>query len=162
MYPICARKYAHTKMNSIADQNIHPPFPQQPLRQRALNSALITPNVWPKWFSKYPIAVYLLALGAVTLMYSAYSMPWYYMLSGVVAVLAFFQYGSKAVKDLAPSRIRKEKTFEKRIFTIRALQIQGSASHSPTLRKMSLTASAACIFIQCANRAQILSKGPLR
>lgn len=105
-------------MNSIADQNIHPPFPQQPLRQRALNSALITPNVWPKWFSKYPIAVYLLALGAVTLMYSAYSMPWYYMLSGVVAVLAFFQYGSKAVKDLAPSRIRKEKTFEKRIFTI--------------------------------------------
>ena len=118
MYPICARKYAHTKMNSIADQNIHPPFPQQPLRQRALNSALITPNVWPKWFSKYPIAVYLLALGAVTLMYSAYSMPWYYMLSGVVAVLAFFQYGSKAVKDLAPSRIRKEKTFEKRIFTI--------------------------------------------
>jgi len=74
--------------------------------------------MWPKWFSKYSIAVYLLALGAVTLMYSAYSMPWYYMLSGVVAVLVFFQYGSKAVKDLAPSRIRKEKTFEKRIFTI--------------------------------------------
>lgn len=74
--------------------------------------------MWPKWFSKYPIAAYLLALGAVTLMYLAYSLPWYYMLSGVVAVLAFFQYGSKAVKDLAPNRIKKEKNFEKRIFTI--------------------------------------------
>ena len=40
------------------------------------------------------------------------------MLSGVVAVLAFFLYGSKAVKDLAPNRIKKEKNFEKRIFTI--------------------------------------------
>lgn len=40
------------------------------------------------------------------------------MLSGVVAVLAFFLYGSKAVKDLAPNRIKKEKNFEKKIFTI--------------------------------------------
>lgn len=105
-------------MTNPADQNIHPPFPQQPLRQRALYSALRTPNVWPKWLSKYPIAVYLLALALVTLMYFAYSMPWYYMLSGAVAVLAFFQYGSKVAKDLAPNRIRKEKTFEKRLFTI--------------------------------------------
>lgn len=82
------------------------------------NRVVKIPDAWPKWLSKYAIAVYLLALGAVTLMYSAYSMPWYYMLSGVVAVLAFFQYGSKVAKDLAPSRIRKEKTFEKRIFTI--------------------------------------------
>lgn len=82
------------------------------------NRVVKIPDAWPKWFSKYPIAVYLLALGAVTLMYSAYSLPWYYMLSGVVAVLAFFLYGSKAVKDLAPNRIKKEKNFEKRIFTI--------------------------------------------
>lgn len=82
------------------------------------NRVVKIPDAWPRWLSKNAITVYFLALGAVTLMYSAYSMPWYYMLSGVVAVLAFFQYGSKVAKDLAPSRIRKEKTFEKRIFTI--------------------------------------------
>ena len=83
-----------------------------------LNRVVKIPDAWPKWLSKYSIAVYLLALGAVTLMYSAYSLPWYYMLSGVVAVLVFFLYGSKVAKDLAPNRIRKEKNFEKRIFII--------------------------------------------
>ena len=82
------------------------------------NRVVKIPDAWPKWLSKYPIAVYLLALGAVTLMYSSHSLPWYYILSGVVAVLAFFLYGSKAVKDLAPNRIKKEKNFEKKIFTI--------------------------------------------
>lgn len=82
------------------------------------NRVVKIPDVWPRWLSKNAITVYFLALALVSLMYSAYSMPWYYMLSGVVAVLAFFQYGSKAVKDLAPNRIKKEKNFEKKIFTI--------------------------------------------
>ena len=82
------------------------------------NRVVGIPDAWPRWLSKNAITVYFLALAMVSLMYSAYSMPWYYMLSGVVAVLAFFQYGSKVAKDLAPSRIRKEKTFEKRISTI--------------------------------------------
>ena len=74
--------------------------------------------LFPKWLSQYSIAVYLLALAVVSLMYSAYSMPWYYMLSGVVSVLAFFLYGSKVVEDTALSKIKKEKRFEKRIFII--------------------------------------------
>lgn len=82
------------------------------------NRVVKIPDAWPKWLSKNAIAVYLLALALVTLMYSSHSLPWYYMLSGVVAVLAFFLYGSKAVKDLAPNRIKKEKNFEKKIFTI--------------------------------------------
>lgn len=82
------------------------------------NRVVKIPDAWPQWLSKNAITVYFLALALVTMMYSAYSMPWYYMLSGAVAVLAFFQYGSKVAKDLAPSRIRKEKNFEKRIFTI--------------------------------------------
>lgn len=40
------------------------------------------------------------------------------MLSGVVAVLAFFLYGSKVAKDLAPNRIKNEKNVEKRLFII--------------------------------------------
>lgn len=82
------------------------------------NRVVKIPDAWPKWLSKNAITVYFLALGVVTIMYSSHSLPWYYMLSGVVAVLVFFQYGSKAVKDLAPNRIKKEKNFEKRIFTI--------------------------------------------
>lgn len=82
------------------------------------NRVVKIPDAWPKWLSKNAITVYFLALASVSLMYSAYSLPWYYMLSGVVAVLAFFLYGSKAVKDLAPNRIKKEKNFEKKIFTI--------------------------------------------
>lgn len=82
------------------------------------NRVVKIPDAWPKWLSKNAITVYFLALALVSLMYSSHSLPWYYMLSGVVAVLAFFLYGSKVAKDLAPNRIRKEKTFEKRIFTI--------------------------------------------
>lgn len=66
--------------------------------------------------SKNAIAVYLLALVGVSLMYSAYSMPWYYMLAGVVGVLAFFQYGGKVIVDTSNIKIRREKAFEKRIF----------------------------------------------
>lgn len=66
--------------------------------------------------SKNAIAVYFLALVGVSLMYSAYSMPWYYMLAGVVGVLAFFQYGGKVIVDTSNIKIRREKAFEKRIF----------------------------------------------
>lgn len=40
------------------------------------------------------------------------------MLSGIVAVLVFFMYGSKVVQDTSIDKIHKEKNFEKRIFGI--------------------------------------------
>lgn len=76
------------------------------------------PDAFPKWLSQYSIVIYILALAVVTFMYSAYSLPWYYMLSGVVAVLVFFLYGSTVVKQTSIDRIHKEKRFEKRIFLI--------------------------------------------
>ena len=75
-------------------------------------------NIWPIWLSQYGMGVYVISLIAVSLLFSSYPLPWYYMLSGVVSILIFFAYGFKLSKDLSVTNIRKKKTFEKRIFWI--------------------------------------------
>lgn len=87
-------------------------MPMMPLPMRPKAS------IWPKWLTQYAVGVYLAALAVVTMMYSSYSLPWYYMLSGVVAVMVFFLYGSTVAKNTATDRIHKAKNFEKRIFLI--------------------------------------------
>ena len=92
--------------------------PPMPIRQRLNNWRNRNQSILPKWLTQYGIGVYLAALMVVSLIYSSHTLPWYYILSGVVAVLVFFLYGSKAVKDTAINHIHKAKTFEKRIFWI--------------------------------------------
>lgn len=75
-------------------------------------------RLFPKWLSQYPMMAYVAALMVVTSMYASYSMSWYYMLSGVIAVSVFFLYGKTLVLHTTESVIRKEKKFEKRIFLI--------------------------------------------
>ena len=75
-------------------------------------------SILPKWFTQYSVVVYLLALAVVSFMYSAFSLPWYYMLSGVVAIVVFFFYGSHLIEQTNTLKIRREKNFEKRIFLI--------------------------------------------
>ena len=74
--------------------------------------------LFPKWISRNALMVYFLALTVVSLMYSAYLLPWYYMLSGIVSVLVFFIYGSKLVRLTSLDKMPREKRFEKRIFMI--------------------------------------------
>lgn len=85
-------------------------------RQRRPNAA--EKAFFPQWLSRNALIVYFLALAVVTFMYSAYSMPWYFMLSGIVAILVFFLYGSTLSKSLSEQKVRREKAFEKRIFKI--------------------------------------------
>lgn len=85
-------------------------------RQRRPNAA--AKAIFPQWLSRNTLIVYFLALAVVSFMYSAYSLPWYYMLSGVVSVMVFFLYGSTAIKDTLIEKLRKESRFEKRIFLI--------------------------------------------
>ena len=73
---------------------------------------------FPEWLTKYGILVYIMALAVVTAVYSSYSLPWYYMLSGVVAVLAFFGYGQTLTKQLSDMRVRNTRRFERRIFWV--------------------------------------------
>lgn len=75
-------------------------------------------DAFPKWLSQYSIVVYILALAVVSFMYSSHSLPWYYVLTGVVAVLVFFLYGGYSAQKLAIDKVRKEKKFEKKIFLI--------------------------------------------
>ena len=82
------------------------------------NGASRATNLFPKWLSQYSIAVYLIALISVSMIYSAYNLPWYYVLSGCVAVLIFLLYGGALVNNASISRIRKQRTFEKKIFLI--------------------------------------------
>ena len=85
---------------------------------RNVNMLLRPPEIFPKWLSQRSIAVYLTALAIVSFVFSSFGLPWYYLLSGVVGVLAFFLYGSTVAKDTSLQRMRKEKVFEKRIFLI--------------------------------------------
>lgn len=89
----------------VKNQNIYNPRP-------------MIKDAFPKWLTQYSIVVYILALAIVSFMYSEYSLPWYYMLSGIVSVTVFFIYGSKLVRLTSLDKMPREKRFEKRIFMI--------------------------------------------
>ena len=94
------------------------PQHQMSIRQRMVRGARRTQNVFPRWLSTYPIVTYILALMVVSFMYSSYSMPWYYMLSGVAAILVFFLLGSTFATRTSVESMHKSKRFERRIFLI--------------------------------------------
>ena len=71
--------------------------PQEPRGWR--QPILRAKDAFPRWLSQYSTVVYILALAVVSFMYSDHSLPWYYMLSGVVAVMVFFLYGGYATKN---------------------------------------------------------------
>ena len=91
------------------------PMPPGPMMPPPMREALLK---FPSWLNKYAVVVYVMALLIVTGMYSAYSMPWYYLLSGVVSVTLFFGYGMNLTKRYAVNKIKREANFEKRIFGI--------------------------------------------
>lgn len=76
------------------------------------------PNMinFPKWLSNPAVLIYVLALLVVTAMHSSYSLPWYYMLSGVVAVLVFFIGAQRLTKNWGVWRMPKTKRFEQNLF----------------------------------------------
>lgn len=115
---ICA-KVENQKNSYYQQQPIIPP-PQQlmSVRQRMMDGMRRMQSVFPKWLTQYSVVVYLLALAVVRFIYSAYGLPWYYMLSGVVGVGVFFLYGNTLSKATTIDRMRKQKSFEKRIFLI--------------------------------------------
>ena len=90
--------------------------PRVPLQHRMMNGARRMQDVFPKWLSTYPVVTYILALMVVSFMYSGYTLPWYYLLSGVVSVIAFFLFGGNVVKETSLDKIRRERRFEKKIF----------------------------------------------
>ena len=90
----------------------------QDRRRQQKEVMMMGKRLFPNWLSLYPMVAYVAALMVVTVMYSSFSMSWYYMLSGLIAVSVFFLYGKTLVGQTTELVIRKEKNFEKRIFII--------------------------------------------
>ena len=95
-----------------------PPQIQMSVRQRMANGALGSQNILPKWLTQYSIGLYIIALVLISFAFSAFSMPWYYLLSGIVAVLVLFLYGSSLERELSVDKMHSVRRFEKRIFLI--------------------------------------------
>ena len=75
-------------------------------------------EVFPSWLMRNALVVYIFALAIVTIIYSSYSLPWYYMLSGLVSVSVFFGYGYKLANSTTVTKLRSDKRFERRIFWV--------------------------------------------
>lgn len=107
----------------IENQNTYNPQHSAPMSPMPPGSMMPPPMreallKFPSWLNKYAVVVYVMALLIITGMYSAYSLPWYYLLSGVVSVTLFFGYGMNLTKRYAVNKIKREANFEKRIFGI--------------------------------------------
>lgn len=72
--------------------------------------------LFPSWVSRNSVVYYILALTSISLLYSSYSIPWYYMLSGIVAIVVFFIYGSRFAKENVIINKRNIRNFEKKLF----------------------------------------------
>ena len=120
-------------MTNQNNQNNNPEPPQMPMMPppmpprgqwmngrmgERMNGGWKMKNVFPKWVTQYGVVVYLLAFAVVSFMYSAHSMPWYYMLAGLVSVGLMFLYGSNITSNLSIVKLRREKVFEQRIFWV--------------------------------------------
>lgn len=67
----------------------------------------------PAWIGKYAVVAYVLALLAISLMYSSYAMQWYWWIFGIVGVAGFFLGMNHFMKKWGGY---KEQIFKKRVF----------------------------------------------
>lgn len=72
----------------------------------------------PAWLNDRATWLYTFALVVVTILYFSYSLPWYYLLAGVVSVFVFFVYGRHLSQTLSFRHISSSQAFEKKIFSI--------------------------------------------
>lgn len=86
--------------------------------QAILQSTRLMPWVLPRWLTNRSVLFYVVAMLVVTGMYFSHSLPWYYMLSGMVSISIFFGYGKKLSQRYSIKRVRTEQQFEKKIFGI--------------------------------------------
>lgn len=95
---------------------------QQPMGRRVrwnsrlMSGAAARITSLPNWFAAYAVATYAIALIGVNLMFSNYATEWYFWLFGIAWVAGFFFLSVKFSQEWSILRIRKHKTFEKKLF----------------------------------------------
>lgn len=65
--------------------------------------------------------IYVAALAVSSVMYMNHVLPWYFLLAGLVSVIAFFYYSQNLSNKWAPKRIGQPKRFEKKVFMLAML-----------------------------------------
>lgn len=70
----------------------------------------------PKWLSNRAIGLYFAGLLLASLFFNSYALSWYWMLAGVVEILAFFYLGNLLTRRWHPVMLKNAKSFEKRLF----------------------------------------------
>ena len=78
-------------------------------------NALIKQSL-PNWFATFAFGTYAVALLGVNLVYSSYATEWYFWLFGIAWVAGFFFLSVKLSQEWSILHIRKQKTFEKKLF----------------------------------------------
>lgn len=70
----------------------------------------------PNWFATYAVVTYLVALLGVNVLFSSYATEWYFLLFGIAWVAGFFLMSIFCSRKWSILRIRKQRSFEKKLF----------------------------------------------
>lgn len=84
--------------------------------QRLMSGMAMGITSLPKWFATYAVGTYAVALLGVNFMFSNYAMEWYFWLFGIAWVAGFFFFSVKYSDDWSVLKVRKTRTFEKKLF----------------------------------------------
>lgn len=106
----------HSQLESMMPLRPMPMSRRARMGQRLMSGMAMKMQGLPDWFATYAVATYAIALAGVSFVYSNYSMEWYFMLFGIAWVAGFFFLSIKYSRDWNIQRVRKSKTFEKKLF----------------------------------------------
>lgn len=72
----------------------------------------------PSWVTRNALLAYVCALVVVSLVYSSYSLPWYYMVAGFFGVMTFFVIGLQMSRNMTIARVHRPENFEIQVVSV--------------------------------------------
>ena len=72
----------------------------------------------PSWVTRNALLAYVFALMVVSLVYSSYSLPWYYMVAGFFGVMTFFVIGLQMSRNMTIARVHWPENFEIQVVSV--------------------------------------------
>ena len=72
----------------------------------------------PSWVTRNALLAYVFALVVVSLVYSSYSLPWYYMVAGFFGVMTFFVIGLQMSRNMTIARVHRPENFEIQVVSV--------------------------------------------
>lgn len=88
------------------------------LGQRLMSGMAMNMLSLPARFATYAVVPYVIALLGVSLIFSDYTMDWYFFLFGIAWVIGFFFLSMKFSQNWSVLRVKKAKVFENKVFWV--------------------------------------------